>query len=647
MEIQKFSEKVLFEKYADYSEQRLSGSKLIDALRRRVAVSLASVEKDKGVWAEKFYEAQVSGLLMGGRINAIAGVDNPSGDTMINCFVQPVSDTLSGYEDGRAGIFVALDQAVATMRKGGGVGYDFGYIRPKGAEVGGSYATAAGPVSYMKIFDSACKSVISKGHRRSAQMGVLPINHPDIREFISAKNNTGILTQFNLSVAVDDSFMRALKEGDCFQLVHKAKPSIELIERGAFMRDDGMWVYEEVDDPASIWNLIMTKAFRQSEPGVIFVDRINSENNLQYIEQIGTTNPCGEQPLPDYGCCCLASINLSSLVLNPFSMIAPVDNFNWEMFRSVVRTSVRMLDNVLSVSNWPLNEQRNEAFGKRRIGLGITCLGSALILLGLRYDSHEGRQFANKIAVSLRDEAYLASVELAKEKGVFPLFSKDQFLNSDFIKRLPVAIQHSIACYGIRNSHLLSIAPAGTISLALADNGSSGIEPVFGWQFSRNKRMENGEIKTYLLEEYAYRLYVKKGGSPDDLPNSFVDAMHVSPEDHLGMVEAFSKYIDGSISKTINCSEDICFEAFKGLYLSGYYAGIKGVTMYRPNSITGSVMGDTEPSLLEGHAESKYSYADIRSFPIHKNLDCAECGNNPITSTGACNYCIACGSGCE
>jgi len=586
--LQPISEEITLEKYAKGNEKLLTGHQSTDAIRKRVAKALAAPESDTCSWESMFYEAQQSGVIMAGRINSAAGTELDA--TLINCFVQPISDTTSGYENGRPGIYPALNHATETMRRGGGEGYDFSHIRPRGAKVKSTGSQASGPVSYMHVYDRSCQTVESAGARRGAQMGILRVDHPDIREFITEKQKKGALTQFNVSVAITDAFMTAMKNGESFQLVHKAEPGDELLEKGACQREDGLWVYESVN-PHDIWDMIMNNTYRQADPGVIFIDLVNTENNLYYAEVIEACNPCGEQFLPDYGCCCLGSLNLATYVTKPFFND---QCFDWEKFRQAISVAVRMLDNVLDITYWPLEEQGKEAASKRRVGLGITALGSMLVMLNLRYDSQEGREMAGKISVVLRDEAYRASVELAKEKGAFPLFNKEKYLDSKFVQRLPSDIKEGIAKYGIRNSHLLSIAPTGTISLAFADNASNGIEPAFSWVYNRNKCMPDGSSKSYQVTDHAYRVYIEHGGDPDKLPDSFVGALEISPEDHLAMVAVFAKNIDSAISKTINCPENISFDSFKEIYLHAYKLGLKGITTFRPNDITGAVL-EIEP----------------------------------------------------
>jgi ribonucleoside-diphosphate reductase alpha chain len=568
---------VLLEKYAKGEE------KTVDEVRRRVARGLAHVEKPelRDLWEKRFYEAMVDGFIPGGRVNSAAGTGIAA--TLINCFVQPVGDAISGVRNGVPSIYLALQQAAETMRRGGGVGYDFSPIRPRGALVHGTHSRASGPLSYMRVFDKSCETLESAGSRRGAQMGMMRCDHPDVEEFIHAKQD-GSLTNFNMSVAVTDAFMKAVEEDGDVELWHAAEP---FDKTTAHQRPDGTWAYRTAR-ARELFDQIMESTYSHAEPGVIFVDRVNGDNNLSYCETIAATNPCGEQPLPPYGCCCLGSINLTRFVNDPFGEQA---GFDWDKFRAVTKVSIRALDNVLDATLWPLEEQAQEAANKRRIGLGFTGLGNTLTMMNLRYDSEPARRMAADISRAMRDAAYEASVEYAKEKGAFPLFDAEKFLAEPHCaSRLTDKLKDEIRVNGIRNSHLLSIAPTGTISLAFAANASGGIEPTFSWTYVRKKRMPDGTKQEYAVEDYAYRLYKRMGGDENALPASFVSALEMSARDHMQMIAAVQPFVDAAISKTVNVPEDYPFEEFKNLYLEAWHAGLKGITTYRPNNVIGSVL---------------------------------------------------------
>lgn len=577
---QDISTEVLIEKYAK------GGETSVEEVFARVAKALAEVEtkKNRARHADEFLWAMQHGFIPAGRVCSAAGTALQS--TLINCFVQPVGDSITETVNNKPGIYTALAQAAETMRRGGGVGYNFSAIRPKGAMVKGTGSSASGPISYMKVFDRSCETVESAGARRGAQMAVVNIEHPDVIDFITVKQERGQLNNFNVSVGISDAFMRAVESGDSFELAHATEPNAELKRAGAYLRDDGKWVYRKVQ-ARDIWDLIMKSTYAAAEPGVLYMDRINAENNLAYCEVIEATNPCGEQPLPDYGCCCLGSVNLTAYVHAPFAPDAALD---FDLLARVTKVAVRMLDNVLMATKWPLEEQAREAEAKRRLGLGFTGLGDALIMLGLRYDSQEGRDMAEKISCAMRDAAYFGSVELAKERGAFPLLDTEKYLQGGFASRLPENLKDEIRVNGIRNSHLISIAPTGTISLAFADNASNGIEPAFSWFYNRMKRMSDGSKKEYTVEDHAYRVYRALGHDVNHLPAAFVSALEISATDHMLMAAVVAPYIDAAISKTVNVPEDYAYDEFKNLYMEAWRKGLKGITTYRPNNVLGAVL---------------------------------------------------------
>jgi ribonucleoside-diphosphate reductase alpha chain len=589
----------------------------------RVAKGLAAVEKTPELrtkWEALFLKNMENGALGAGRIMSAAGTGIAA--TLANCFVQPVGDCIQGFDDnGYPGIYDALRMAAETMRRGGGVGYDFSRIRPLNAFVKGTNSYASGPCSYMDVFDASCKTVESAGSRRGAQMGILRIDHPDVLDFITAKRTQGRWNNFNVSVGIVDGFMDALDAKGEWQLVHAAKPSQKLLDTGSFQREDGMWVYRVVN-AQEIWDTIMGSTYDFAEPGIVFLENMNKDNNLRYCELIEATNPCGEQPLPAYGCCDLGPINLTRFVRSPFGFNNTPASFDFDAFAAVIGIQTRMLDNVLDATMWPLPEQQKESQNKRRIGVGFTGLGDTLVMMGVRYDSEEGRALAKAISECLRDSAYMASVELAKERGAFPLFDADKYLEEGtFASRLPKKIKAAIRKYGIRNSHLVSIAPVGTISLAFGDNASNGIEPAFSWSYNRVKREADGSKSTYAVEDHAFRMFLEMSSLFDPLfpaqmirdalangassikidsenetpisqllPASFVTALEMSATDHLKIMEVVQPFIDSAISKTVNVPADYSFEDFKDLYLQAYKAGLKGIATYRPNTTLGSVL---------------------------------------------------------
>ena len=588
--LQPISMDVLREKYLK------PGETTVQELYQRVARALASVEAPdlRGKYEALFLANLQAGAIGAGRIMSAAGTDIQA--TLINCFVQPVGDCIQGVDDGGfPGIYEALREAAETMRRGGGVGYDFSRIRPKGAQVKATASMASGPCSYMNVFDQSCSTVESAGARRGAQMGVLRIDHPDVLEFITAKRTPGRWNNFNVSVGVSDEFIHAVENNAAWELVHKAQPGAALLAQGARQRADGLWVYSTV--PArELWDTIMKSAYDFAEPGILFLGRINEDNNLHYCEEIAATNPCGEQPLPSYGCCDLGPIILTRFVRHPFGF-GGVAAFDFEAFAQAVALQVRALDNVLDVTYWPLPQQRDEAMAKRRIGVGFTGMGNTLAMLCLRYDLPEGRAMAARIAECMRDAAYAASVDLAREKGAFPKFQADPYLlEGTFASRLPDALKAAIREHGIRNSHLLSIAPTGTVSVAFADNASNGIEPPFSWMYKRKKRESDGSTTEYAVEDHAWRLYRELGGDVNALPDYFVSALAMSAQDHIAMMEAVQPFVDTAISKTVNIPADYPYDDFKDLYLQAWRARLKGLATYRPNTILGSVLETHVPA---------------------------------------------------
>jgi len=539
------------------------GDASVEDTWRRIARALAQTESDPAQCEQTFYAAlEDFRFLPAGRITAGAGTGRKV--TLFNCFV------MGTVPDDMGGIFDHLREAALTMQQGGGIGYDFSTIRPRGAEVKGVSADASGPLSFMDVWDAMCRTIMSAGSRRGAMMATMRCDHPDIEAFIAAKSDAARLRMFNLSVLITDAFMAAVKADGPWELTFGGR------------------VYHTLQ-ARDLWNRIMQATYDYAEPGVIFIDRINAANNLSYCEVISATNPCGEQPLPPYGACLLGSINLAKLVHDPFETGAGVDET--ELAR-LVATAVRMMDNVVDASNFPLEAQAREAHDKRRIGLGVTGLADALLMCGLRYGSDAAAEQTESWLRAIARAAYLSSVGLAREKGPFPLFDADKFLASGTMQAMDEDVRAAVAKHGIRNALLTSIAPTGTISL-YAGNVSSGIEPVFAYSYTRKVLQKDGSRTEEEVVDYAVQMWREKFGDAP-LPDHFVNAQTLPPEDHVKMQAAAQKWIDSSISKTINCPADIGFEAFKNVYMQAWDTGCKGCTTYRPNDVTGSVLSVAE-----------------------------------------------------
>jgi ribonucleoside-diphosphate reductase alpha chain len=568
VQLPEISERIWDMKYRLKAEDGTPRDAALDDTWQRVARAAAAAEpkRTRERWARQFAHAFADfAFLPAGRI--LAGAGTGRSVTLFNCFV------MGRIEDDLGSIFENVKEAALTMQQGGGIGHDFSTLRPRGALVRSIGADASGPVSFMDVWDAMCRTIMSAGARRGAMMATLRCDHPDIEAFIDAKSDPARLRNFNLSVLVTDAFIRAVRDDAAWPLSFGGK------------------TYRTVRARA-LWDRMMRATYDYAEPGVIFIDRVNAQNNLAYCEEISATNPCGEQPLPAYGACLLGSINLTRLVDKPFSADARLDEGR---LRALTATAVRFLDNVIDVSNYPLPSQRKEAKAKRRIGLGVTGLADALILCGVRYGTPEAAALAESWMAAIEAAAYLASAELAGEKGPFPLYDKERFLATPNVQHLPADVRETIARHGMRNGLVTSIAPTGTISL-LAGNVSSGIEPVFDFRYERRVLERDGSTRTETVEDYAHALYRQRFGAKAALTPAFVTAEALPPRAHLEMQAALQRHVDSSISKTINCPADIGFEAFKDIYLEAYDLGLKGCTTYRPNAVTGSVLSHAQAS---------------------------------------------------
>lgn len=546
----------------------------------------------------------------GGRIHAGAGTARNV--TLINCFVNTtVPDTMAGIMD-------ANTRAALTMQQGGGIGTDFSTIRPRGAVVEGVGSVASGPISFMEIWQATCGTIMSGGSRRGAMMGTLADDHPDLPDFITAKREQGRLTNFNVSVLVSDAFMSAVEHDLPWDLGFGVRPAdssrvVEIKER------DGRpwWVWRRL--PArQLWEMITRNSHDFAEPGVIFIDRVNATNNLAYCETIRSTNPCGEQPLPPSGACNLGCVNLAVLVREPFTEQAW---FDFDRLEQVARIGVRFLDNVLDVTNYPLPEQAEEARRKRRTGLGVMGLANALQMMRLRYGGHEAEAFVGRIMEALRDAAYGASIELAKERGAFPLFDRDAHLARPFVQSLPQALRDGIAAHGIRNGVLMTIAPTGTTAIYY-DNVSSGLEPTFGWRHFRKMLQPDGSRKEFAVVDAGFAAWCRQHGldpataPTDGLPDYMVTALELSVEDHLRTQAACQRHVDASISKTINCPADMSWEDFQAVYRLAYELGCKGCTTYRPSGVRGSVLSTAPASAAEAWPPHRPAELDGKTYKL-------------------------------
>ncbi len=578
-----------------YADRRHAERAVADTWRR-VAHALAAVEQKEqaAAWEERFFEIlQDFKFLPGGRIHAGAGTARDV--TLFNCFV------MGTIEDSIPGIFRALQESALTMQEGGGIGVDFSTLRPRGTPAKGSGNIASGPVSFMGIWDAMCGTILSTGARRGAMMATLRCDHPDIEEFVTVKQQGGRLRRFNLSVQVTDAFIAAVRADGEWPLLFPAAAFDG--EGETILRD---WPGSDGPVPCRItqrirarelWEKILRATYDYAEPGVLFVDRINRLNNLWYRERISATNPCGEIPLPPYGACDLGSLNLTRFVHAPFSSVARID---LEAIEAATVVAVRLLDNVIDASRFPLPPQAESARGSRRIGLGVTGLADMMVMLALSYGSSDAIVLAADIMRRICHAAYRASIALAKEKGSFPRFERDRYLDGAFIRSLPEDIRRGIAETGIRNSHLIAIAPTGTISL-LAGNVSSALEPIFAASFARNVLAEDATPKAFMLTDYALDLWRRTTGATSGEPPGFVTAAELSVGAHLQMQAALQPFVDNSISKTINVPELTSFADFKRIYDDAYDMGLKGCTTFRPNPVTGAVLGEMDAGIKAPH----------------------------------------------
>lgn len=527
-----------------------------------------------------------------GRIHAGAGT--PNRVTLLNCFMcQDIDDSMQGIAD-------ALKDAMLTMQQGGGIGMNFSSLRPSGAHLQRTGAVASGPLPFMDMWNSMCATIMSAGSRRGAMMATMSDDHPDLPAFITAKHEKGRLTNFNVSVMISDAFMDAVQNNEDWFLGFNT-PRADGRHLFVTHRDDGTsWYAYEKWSARELWDLILQNTYEWSEPGVIFIDRVNDWNNLAYMETITGTNPCGEQPLPPDGCCNLGAVNLARMVQDPFTEDA---RFDFQLLKQITSIGVRFLDNVIDVTRYPLPSQEVEEHTKRRIGIGITGLANALAQMGLRYGSPDSIELTDKIMRTLKETAYTASSVLARDRGSFPGYDYQLWGdNSPVVQSLPRTIQNRIKKWGVRNGVLLTIAPTGTTSL-YAGNVSSGLEPVFLHETQRRVRQGDDSYKTYQVYDYGYLLYkYVKGYTAEEhppLPEYMVTHEDLTVLDHLRMQAACQAHVDASVSKTINCRQEIDFEDFKSVYEYAYSEGLKGCTTYRYSAVRDSVLGPPKDEAKE------------------------------------------------
>lgn len=576
MEMPSFSQHIWQSKYR-YSQGSTIHDKDIRGTWERVAGAIATNEDDQSLWQRAFYDILADyRFLPGGRI--LAGAGTAKRVTLFNCFVMgPILDSIDS-------IFDSLKETALTMQQGGGIGCDFSSLRPAGDPAVTSGEVASGPVPFMHIWDTLCQTMLATSTRRGAMMATLRCDHPDIETFVDAKRQAGALNNFNLSVLISDDFMKSVADD--------AQWTLRFPHTGA-VTGAGPPAHTYRTLPArTLWQRIVRAAHETAEPGVLFIDRINRENNLYYREEISATNPCGEIPLPPYGACDLGSINLTAFVREPFAGNAVLDE---RLIRDTVAVAVRFLDNVIDVSHFPLERQLDQARSTRRIGLGITGLADALAMLGLHYDSEAARALAASTMRLIRDTAYASSIDLAKQKGAFPHLDRPRYLQAPFIRRLPEPLRSGIADHGIRNSHLLAIAPTGTISL-LAGNVSSGIEPIYALEAERVVRGMGPAPCQFEVRDHAYDRWLHGGHKMSELPECFVTADALPPRAHLDMQSCLQQFVDNAISKTVNLPEDASAQDVAEVFETAYALGIKGCTVFRPGALRGQVLRAREDS---------------------------------------------------